>query len=300
MNKMKVVFLVGFLLVLGACSKGPKKEFIEAYQEIIEEAQYAGAFDISVLECEIKEETENKVDLNLSDMLNSASVKGNYYFDKENNYQLGMTFDVFDEAIPLEIFGNKETVYLSASFLEGTVRCIENMGIEPTIDDSNLKLLDKKYIKLPAVMVTGLVNTEDSELLKPSDLSVKLLEKAKKNSFKKEGDIITHTFNAVDLNKLELNRYLDNALPIKFPLSSLTVRINLKTKEIEWAIKMRNIKEDMKLTLVVKIASEKKKSIVNTPKNSEVLSILEVEEIMSPFENNTRVIIEKTPKILEE
>lgn len=297
MKKLKYAILLGMVLLMGACSKGPKAEFIDAYQEIKEEAQYAGEFTVSIPEFETGQELDEASAQILTNTMKDFSVKGNYSFDEERNYQIDLVLDVLDEEIPLELLGNKEAVYLSTSFLEGTLNLMNTFGTEVPLDETQLTQLDQKYLELPVAMVKGLVNSESpEESLDQVPLLDELLQKAQKDSFKKAGDSITYTFTAGELEQLGLNDRLGNARQSNLNVSSLTMKINLKTKETGFTMKMKDVDEDMQMTGQVKVSPGKKKQKITFPKASEILPLAEMEALISPSEGT----IEETPEISEE
>lgn len=303
MKRLKYVMLLGIVLVLGACSKAPKEEFVDAYQEIKKEAQYAGEFDVSIPEFAIGQESNEELEQELVDTLKNFSVKGNYYSDEENNYQFDMTLNVLNEKIPLKLLGNEETAYLSTSFIDGTLEVMKSFDVEAPIDTTDLTQLDKKYIEVPIEMAKGFANIEDSAELEesPNDEAVldELLEKAKKDSFKKKGDTITHTFSAAELEQLGLNEQLDNVRQTKLTISSLLMKINLKTKETAFVMEMKDNETAMQLTGMVKVKPKKKKKI-SLPKYNAVLSLTEVQELLTPLEEDVTDITEEPADISEE
>lgn len=301
MKKLKYVVLLGIVLVLGACSKGPKEEFIDAYQEIKKEAQYAAEFDISIPEFAVGQESNEELEQELVDATKNFSARGNYSYDEENNYQFDLTLNLLNEEIPLKILGNEEMAYLSTSFIEGALKVMKNFDVEAPIDATTLTQLDNKYIEMPGEMVKVSANIEDSaEVEESSDQEAvldKLLEKAKRDTFKKEGETITHTFSAAELEQAGLNEQLDNVRQSKLTISSLTMKINLKKKETAFAVKMKDTEAAVQLTGMAKVKPGKKKRI-SLPKDNAVLSLTEVQELLTPFEEAD--ITEETAGILEE
>ena len=297
MKRLKYVVLLGMVLILGACSKDPKAEFIDAYQEIKEEAQYAGAFTVSIPAFETGQELDEASAQILTNTMKDFSVKGNYYFDEERNYQIDLVLDVLDEEIPLELLGNKEAVYLSTSFLEGTLNLMKIFGTEVPLDETQLTQLDQKYLELPMAMVKGLVNSESpEESLAQVPLLDELLQKAKKDSFKKDGDSITYTFTAGELEQLGVNDRLANARQSNLNVSSLTMKINRKTKETGFTMKMKDVDENMQMTGRVKVSPGKKKQKLAFPKTSEILPLAELDALIAPSEGT----VEEIPEISEE
>ena len=326
-KKMFLSFIILFgVFGLTACGNDTRKEFTKAVYSTNNKDFNAAKFNMSIKE----------FDMNTSDVAGSAylniignqikdiKIDGSYVLDeKEEAYEMEMNFNFLGQKVPIQLVGQKEKAYLSTSFVSSLLEIAKGFQLPLDISATDLKKLDGKYMDIEETSEsltdeTTKDSTNPFKSINPtSENSSKMLtelqktiESFDKDSFKKDGDKISHTFTKKEM--LELMEVMkkvakeekdtdgekemtDMISTLKDSYEKLDVKttVNTKTSAIDCEIAMTanldssdSEEEAFSITLAFSVEPQKSTKKINLPNKNDILSQDQVDEILSGITNS--------------
>lgn len=326
-KKMFLSFIILFgVFGLTACGNDTRKEFTKAVYSTNNKDFNAAKFNMSIKE----------FDMNTSDVAGSAylniignqikdiKINGSYVLDeKEEAYEMEMNFNFLGQKVPIQLVGQKEKAYLSTSFVSSLLEIAKGFQVPLDISATDLKKLDGKYMDIEETSEsltdeTTKDSTNPFKSINPtSENSSKMLtelqktiESFDKDSFKKDGDKISHTFTKKEM--LELMEVMkkvakeekdtdgekemtDMISTLKDSYEKLDVKttVNTKTSAIDCEIAMTanldssdSEEEAFSITLAFSVEPQKSTKKINLPNKNDILSQDQVDEILSGITNS--------------
>lgn len=286
MKRVKWIVLLGVVFLLSACSKSPKEEFMTAYNALSSEEYNAAEFELSITDFQLDQTTGSAWASMLGESLKEMAITGDYqYNEKDKSYSLDAEIKAFGNTMPLEIVGKEEEAYISTSFIEGLLAFMDSFGSPTEVDQEKLNELKGKYIDFDLEEMETADETRESAGAMPDPEKVKstintLMEKAEDDSFKSEGDTVSHTFTDKELKKVVRNFNTGGVAAADFDSMTMNMKINKKTMKTYCTIKMQD--SDQKMTMKVKLTPSKKAGEIALPKKKDVVPEEEMQEIFAP------------------
>ncbi|MGG5315235.1 hypothetical protein [Enterococcus sp. AZ072] len=282
MKRVKWIVLLGVVVLLGACSKSPKEEFISAYDSLSSEEYNAGKFELSITDFQMNQTTGAAWASMLSESLKNMSVNGDYQYNaKDESFRFEADVKAFDNTMPIEMVGKGNEVYLSTSFIDGMLTFMDSFGRSAEVDQEQLNDLEGKYIAIdPEEMKAA---DDDKATLEPKEVRSKmnkLLGRAKEDSFKSEGETVSHTFSSKDLEEIAKSFDLGADTEESLHNMTLTMKINKKTLKTDCTVKMRD--SEQKMTMKVVLTPSKKKTTISIPKEQDIVPAEELDDLFVP------------------
>lgn len=282
MKRVKLIVLLGVVLLLGACSKSPKEEFIGAYDVLSSEEYNAGKFEVSITDFQLNQTTGAAWASMLSESLKNMSINGNYqYNEKDESFRLDGEVKAFDNTMPIEMVGKGNKGYLSTSFIDGMLTFMNSFGVPAEVNQEQVDNLKGKYIEIDPEEMT--VEDDDEELPDPKEVRSKtnsLLKRAKEDSFKTDGETVSHTFTSKELEKLAKSVDLGADTEESLHNMTLTMKINKKTLKTDCTVKMRD--SEQKMTMKAVLTPSKKKTAISMPKEKDIVPVEELDDLFEP------------------
>ena len=286
MKRVKWIVLLGVVFLLSACSKSPKEEFVTAYNALGSEEYNAGEFKLTITDFQLNQTTGAAWANMLGESLKDMSIKGDYQFNEEDeSYSLNADIKAFGNTIPLEVVGTEEDAYVSTSFIEGMLAFMDSFGSPTEVDQEKLDELKGKYIDFDLEeMEEATDETNESAEDAPNPEKARntmntLLEKAKDDSFKSEGDTVSHTFTNRDLKKVVRASNLGGATAADYDNMTMKMKINKKTMKTDCTFKVKD--SDQKMTMKVELMPSKKAGKIAMPKKKDIVPEEEMEELFA-------------------
>lgn len=326
-KKMFLSFIILFgVFGLTACGNDTRKEFTKAVYSTNNKDFNAAKFNMSIKE----------FDMNTSDVAGSAylniignqikdiKIDGSYVLDeKEEAYEMEMNFNFLGQKVPIQLVGQKEKAYLSTGFVSSLLEIAKGFQVPLDISATDLKKLDGKYMDIEETSEsltdeTAKDSTNPFKSINPtSENSSKMftelqktIESFDKDSFKKDGDKITHTFTKKEI--LELMEVMkkvakeekdtdgekemtDMISTLKDSYEKLDVKttVNTKTSAIDCEMAMTanldssdSEEEAFSITLAFSVEPQKSTKKINLPNKNDILSQDQIDEILSGITNS--------------
>jgi hypothetical protein len=261
-----------------------------------------------------------------ANQLKDLSIEINTVVDQKKALtQSDATIKLLGQKIPFKMIGDSKNAYISTDFVSGLLNVTNAFSYDtPTVDKKKLDKLKGKYLDLTEF---GVQNTalNESDLIPPNepkndlkamnDLPYKKLtaelkktvESFDKDSFKKEKDVITHTFTNAEIIKLletydkvlkedknykkeykesEQDKLLAEIIKVfkdKSLNMKLTVSVNEKSNQQNVELNATMNKDDQSFKFVMNINSKlkNKKADIQLPDKKEIITSEEFQEIYS-------------------
>lgn len=284
MKRVKLIVLLGVVLLLGACSKSPKEEFIGAYGALGSEEYNAGKFEVSITDFQMNQTTGAAWASMLSESLKDMSIDGDYqYNEKDESFRFDADVKAFGNTMPIEMVGKGNEGYLSTSFVDGMLTFMDSFGMPVEVDQEQVAELKGKYIAIDPEEMTA--DDDDKDTPDPKEVRSKtnnLLKKAKEDSFKSDGETVSHTFTSKELEKLAKSVNLGEDTEENLHNMTLTMKINKKTLKTDCTVKMRD--SEQKMTMKAVITPSKTKKAISMPKEQDIVPEEELDSLFEPQE----------------
>lgn len=289
MKRVKLVVLLGIILVLGACSKSPKEEFIASYDSLGTGEYNAGKFEATITDFKMNQTSGAAWAQILNDSLKNMTSQGDYQFnEKDSSFSFNAAVEVFGTEMPLNIVGNEEKFYVSTSFVDGMFALMDSFGVPIEADQTQIEKLAGKYIEVDTdelVEDAGEDTDSSADAEEMSNKMTKLLEDAKEESFKADGDTVSHTFTSADLVKIAEDRDLSEDTKTSLENTKITMSINKKTKKTNCTIKISDDEQEM--TMKLKFTPSKKDKAIKLPKEKDIVSEEELNNFFQEMNQST-------------
>lgn len=324
---LKKMFL-GFTLVLGvlaltACGNDTRKEFTKALYSTSNKDFTSAKFDMSIKEFDMQtSDTTGSAYINIiANQIKDLKIDGNYSLDeKEEAYEMEMNFNFLGQKIPIQLVGQKEKTYVSTSFVSSLLELAKSFQVPLEISASDLKKLDGKYMDVQETgeSLAAETTTDSSNPFKninPASENTskmftelkKTVESFDKDSFKKDGDKISHTFTKKEILELmdvmkkvakeekdtDSEKEIDDAISsLKDTYEKLDVKTTVDTKtsavSCEMAMKAKSDSDEevFSMTIAFSVEPQKNKQKISLPNKNDILSQDEVNEILSGITNS--------------
>ncbi|MHC5229755.1 hypothetical protein ACYSNW_15935 [Enterococcus sp. LJL99] len=325
---LKKIFL-GFIVMLGvigltACGNDTRKEFTKALYTTSNQDFNAAKFNMSIKEFDMQtSDTTGSAYINLiANQIKDLKIDGSYALDeKEEAYEMEMNFKFLGQKIPIQLVGKKEKAYLSTSFVTSLLDLAKGFQIPIDISAADLKKLDGKYMDIEATGESlAAETTKDStnpfKNINPASENTskmfselqKTLESFDKDSFKKDGDKISHTFTKKEIIELmevmkkvakeekdtASEKEMSDAISaIKETYEKLDVKTTVDTKtnaidcEMAMTAKSDSEKDVVSITVAFSIQPQKNKQKINLPDKKDILSQDQVNKILDGITNSS-------------
>jgi uncharacterized protein YggL (DUF469 family) len=261
-----------------------------------------------------------------ANQLKDLSIEINTVVDQKKALtQSDATIKLLGQKNPFKMIGDSKNAYISTDFVSGLLNVTNAFSYDtPTVDKKKLDKLKGKYLDLTEF---GVQNTalNESDLIPPNepknDLKAmndlpyqkltaelkKTVESFDKDSFKKEKDVITHTFTNAEIIKLletydkvlkedknykkeykdsEQDKLLAEIIKVfkdKSLNMKLKVSVNEKSNQQNVELNATMNKDDQSFKFVMDINSKlkNKKADIQLPDKKEIITSEEFQEIYS-------------------
>jgi hypothetical protein len=334
--KMKKYVLSMFVSVavflLAACGADPRKEFVNELFDSQAEEVSAANFDMKIKDLTYEGDEGGAYVNMIASQLKDMSIKGNYAYDeKKDVMQLNITTELFGEKIPLAFVSQKDKYYLSTSFVNGALNLAKSFDYPLDLSKEDLAKLKGKFIDLGEAEET-ITSDKSAEKDKPlKDSGIKLAQTSEmekeikkvilgfdKKSFKKDENVVSHTFTKKELIKIlekmdevakadkeYKKEYEKDGLDkdVKDMIKSLKndvdkadvkVSINQKSKARNMELNFSNTDENdnkVGMVLAMNMKPEKNHKKISVPSKKELISEKELNDIftkiMGSYLNNS-------------
>ena len=320
--KLKKVFF-GCIIVLGligltACGTDSRKEFTKAMYSTNSKEFDSAKFDMNIKEFDMKtNDSAGSAYINIiANQIKDIKIDGNYASDqKQESYKMEMNLNLLGQKIPFHLVGQKDKAYLSTNFVTSLLELAKGFQLPIDVSAEDLKKLDGKYMDVETTsesLTTGnkKESTNPFKNINPTSANnskmitevKKKIESFDKDSFKKDGDKITHTFTKKEIlelldtmktvakeekdtdNEKEINNAIDS---LKKTYDKLDIKItaNKKTSKTDYEIAVvaatDSKKDKFSMTVAGSIQPEKKDQKINLPDKKDILSQDQVTEILN-------------------
>jgi hypothetical protein len=210
------VFVSVAVFLLAACGADPRKEFVNELFDSQAGDASAGTFDMKIKDLTYEGDEGGAYVSMIASQLKDMSIKGNYAYDeKKDVMELNITTELFGEKIPLEFVSQKDKYYLSTSFVNGALNLAKSFDYPLDLSKEDLAKLKGKFIDLGEAgeTITSDKSAEKDNPLKDSGIKLtqtsemekeikKVILGFDKKSFKKEDNVVSHTFTKKELIKI--------------------------------------------------------------------------------------------------
>lgn len=210
------VFVSVAVFLLAACGADPRKEFVNELFDSQAGDASAGTFDMKIKDLTYEGDEGGAYVNMIASQLKDMSIKGNYAYDeKKDVMELNITTELFGEKIPLEFVSQKDKYYLSTSFVNGALNLAKSFDYPLDLSKEDLAKLKGKFIDLGEAeeTITSDKSAEKDNPLKDSGIKLtqtsemekeikKVILGFDKKSFKKEDNVVSHTFTKKELIKI--------------------------------------------------------------------------------------------------
>ncbi|MBO1307845.1 hypothetical protein JZO70_16845 [Enterococcus sp. 669A] len=286
MKRLKLVVLLGTVLLLGACSKSPKEEFITVYDSLSTEEYNAGEFELSIDDFKMNQTTGAAWANMLGENLKNMSLTGEFqYNEKDESFSLDADVEAFGSTIPFEMVGKENEGYISTSFVDGMLTFMDSFGVDAEADPAQVAELKGKYLSIDAEEVEAEAGERSEDVPDPEEVRGKMkavLNKANDKSFKSEDDTVSHTFTSKEMVKIARDADLGEETEKNLGDMTMTMKINKKTKKTDCTIKMKDA--DYQMTMKAVVTPSKKKGAISMPKEKDIVPAEELENLFVPQE----------------
>lgn len=221
--------------VISGCSGGanPQEEYKEELQK--QSKMNSGTFDMTLdsLSIDAKEDNSNPENKMMFDVLEKQlkgiSLTGSYQKDKKTKNQfVKLQLEAFGQEIPFDFYSDHQTkdVYVNAESYNAAIELLSQFNPDIPVHTEKTTNIEGKYIlmtKKETASVTGQENL-------PTELS-KYIDKLDKDTFKKDGDKLTHRFTKKEIQSY-LSKQEDNQKETGLEkLDKLSIDLTLDTKK---------------------------------------------------------------------
>lgn len=321
------IFTVVAIFLLAACGSDPRKDFTKALFSIKGDDYNAASFKMKIKDLSYDGDEGGAYVKMIASQLKDMSIDGKYAIDdKTDTMKMDITANLFGEKLPFQFVGNEDNYYMSTSFVSGLIDLANSFDYPIELSKSDLNKLKGKYIdiaeagdtltsgeldkKTDPLKNNSLTNAEDSKM----GIEVKrLIESFDKQSFKKDKDVVTHTFTKKEIIQImekidevakENKDYKksDDAKEMKDAIKSLKkdidkldlkVSINQKSKAFDFEIAFSTIDEEdaeMSMVMTLAVTPQKNDKKIKMPSKKEIISQDDLEAILenitaSPFDD---------------
>lgn len=320
---------LGFMIMLGviglvACKNDTRKEFTKAFYTVNNKEFNSAKFNMSIKKLDMQtSDTTNSPYINiLTNQIENLKIDGSYVIDEEEEaYQMEINIKFLGQKVPIQLVGQKEKSYLSTSFVANLLEIAKSFQLPLDISTSNLEKLDGKYMNIQETGESlvaektadstnpfNTINPASEDTSKIITELQKTIESFDENSFKKEGDKITHTFTKKEILKLmegikkvakeekdtdsekEINDAI-NSMNDTYEKLDIKTSIDTKTNSIDCEMAMTTVSSEnndgqISLTIAFSVQPQKNKQKINLPNKEDILSQDQVNEILAEIINS--------------
>jgi len=331
-NRKKLLGLatIGAIFFLTACSSNPKKAFVDTLYLDREQAGYnTEAFSAKIKDFSYTGDEGSAYVNMIGNQLKDISIKGNTSIDKkQKTNKTNVTLSFLGQTIPVEVVGNEKKMYLATGFAENLVNVVNSFTNSAfPVDKTTIAKLKGKYLDLSDAMdqatkeaAKSADNDNALKNISPKTADVpkeklaaeikKTIESFDTNSFKKDGELITHTFTKAEIIKIleTTNKTLKEdknyqheykkaniAQDIKQMIDTLQeknndvkakVSVNEKSKQTNTEVTIttsdsKSQKEKLKVILAFDSTPKKQKVAIKLPAKKEILTSDEFKTILN-------------------
>ncbi|MFI3805635.1 hypothetical protein [Vagococcus fluvialis] len=305
-NLGKIVVLLSLIFILASCGSHPKDEFIGFFEKHSNQKEKAYDFTLKIEDLEAVSATGNEIDPTVGmiiTQLKDISIDGTVRSQtkKQKALSVDMMINSFGMNIPFTMIGSfdkEPKLYFGTDILDYFTSVVNSMTDEE-LNEVDYSQLDGKYIEL-----FSLTNSVDSETWETMLENIKAEEKNQeiykqelieymrkldKKSFTKKDNLISHTFSSkelIDLLKLQEDSTEIIKLLKKLDEIEAKVTVNPKNNDYNLVIYVKPSGADAEnigfstISLMLSFKLNEKRATINVPKEEDVLSQEELEEIL--------------------
>ncbi|WP_207694569.1 hypothetical protein DOK67_0000345 [Enterococcus sp. DIV0212c] len=312
------------IFLLAACGSDPRKDFTKELFNSKGEEYNAASFKMKLKDLTYDGDEGGAYAKMLVSQLKDMSIDGKYAMDdKKDTMEMEITANLFGEKIPFQFVGNKDKYYMSTSFVTGIMDLANSFDYPLELSKSDLNKLKGKYIDIAEASdtLTSDKNDKKSNPLKDKTFTnaenskmgremKKLIESFDKKSFKKDKDVVTHTFTKKEIIKMmekfdeiakedkdykksgDSKEIKDAIKSLKNDMDKMDVKvsINQKTNVIDMEMSLASVDEEdakMSMVLTLSITPQKNNGNIKMPSKKEIISQDELEDILSNITGTT-------------
>lgn len=325
MKKYLLGIITGIaIFLLAACGSDPRKDFTKELFSSKGDDYNAASFKMKINDLTYDGDEGGAYVKMFASQLKEMSIDGKYAIDeKKDTMEMEITANLFGEKLPFQFVGNKDKYYMSTSFVSGMLDIATSFNYPLELSKSELNKLKGKYIDIAEAgdtLTSGeldkktnplkdkiFANSEESKMGREMK---KLIESFDKKSFKKDKEVVTHTFTKKEIIQMmekynevakedkeykksgEQKEMKDAIKSLKNDLDKmdLKVSINQKTKATDMEISLA-AKDDtaanMSIVLTISVTPQKNSGKIKMPNKKEIISQDELEDIFSTIIGTT-------------
>ncbi|MGX7149108.1 hypothetical protein [Enterococcus ureasiticus] len=306
------------IFLLAACGSDPRKDFTKELFSSKGDEYNAASFKMKIKDLAYDGDEGGAYVKMFASQLKDMSIDGKYAIDdKTDAMEMEITANLFGEKLPFQFVGNKDKYYMSTGFISGMLDIAKSFSYPVELSKSDLNKLKGKYIDIAEAgdtLTSGKLDKQTDTLknkmftnAENSKMTIemkKLIESFDKKSFKKDKDVVTHTFTKKEIIQMmekidevakEDKDYKksDDAKEMKDAIKSLKndldkmdvkISINQKTKALDMEMSMAATDDkDAKMSIVMTIAvtPQKNDQKIKMPSKKEIISQDELKDILS-------------------
>lgn len=284
----KYGFIVGLLLVLGVFSGCGGANLQEEYQaELQKQAKMnSGTFDLVIdsVSIDVGDKDSSVEDKMMFDViekqLRGVSLTGSYQVDKKTkNQYVKLQLDALGQKLPLDFYSNHQAKEL---YINAALQQFAQFNSDLSAHTQKMENSEGKYISMTQAEALKAIGQKD--LAAPKTTISDFIETLEKDTFKKDGDKLTHRFT-----KKEIQNYLSKQKETGLQkLESLSIDLTLDTKEHtkQGKITAKSTNDGASYTV--------KMTMNQTPKNNNKSVQLPKKEVLIPIEEFLKEVTSPT------
>lgn len=313
LKKLVLGIATSFLVFsLTACGADPRKEFVASMYSTDTSEFNAAKFEMNIKDLTYNDEQGDAAVRMVANQLKDMTIDGAYAFDeKAKAIELELNLNLLGQKIPLQMVGEKDSLYMSTSFISGITDLATAFGSPIDFSTSDLAKLEGKYINIAEIgntLTDGKTaknenlfkNAFSTDTKKKNDELKKFIESFDKKSFKKDKDTLTHTFTKEEFIKIlefanknfkDDKEYKKAGLDKQVSEAIKTIKKDFNKLEMKLSINQKTKKTDMELTLGMRDSTNKVNDVsivlavsMTPQKNKEKIKLPVKKDIMTQEE----------------
>lgn len=317
MKKITAAAVVVILLaVLSGCGKSNRDAFVDALAISGVNDKYNEAdFELSFKDLDIDSESDDvATDMTVSAIaseIEDMKLSGSYLKDdKDKTEAYDLELEAVGEEVPLKFIQTEDAVYFKGDAAAQLIDLYSSVsGSEDLYDTESIAdSLDGEYIKMDMKDLAGL--SEDVESLATSkskkendkdqrSLLLDFTQTLDKKSFKKDGDVLSHTYTKKEIKSLmdyaedngsdEVKDSLEdsdigqNEYWDKLDKFNVKVEVNAKTGKTQYQFDVAYKDKDVSLdtSFVITVKPDQSDDKVKLPDKDDVITLSDLEELFA-------------------
>lgn len=319
MKKYMLGIITGIaIFLLAACGSDPRKDFTKELLNSKGEEYNAASFKMKIKDLTYDGDEGGAYFKMFASQLKDMSLDGKYAIDdKKDTMEMEITANLFGEKLPFQFVGSKDKYYMSTSFVSGVLDIANSFNYPIELSKSDLNKLKGKYIdiaeagdtlssgkldeKTNPIKNKTFANAEDSKMGRELK---KMIESFDKKSFKKDNDVVTHTFTKKEIIQImekidevakedkdykksgDQKEMKETIKSLKNDMDKMDVKvgINQKTKAVDMEMSLAATDDEeanMGIVMSISVTPQKNSKKIKRPSKKDIISQDELKDILS-------------------